>query len=108
MENFINFVGINFYILVNNNILEEKIPSQKELSEMKYLKELDCKFTNIEKIPQLNNLERLNCRKTKIKEIPQLNNLKILDCENTNIKRIPYLPNLKEIFPRYIKMRKYK
>ncbi len=124
IENFLNVVGIKFNVLINNNILEERIPSQKEIPKMKHIKYLNCKLTNIEKVPQINNLKKLNYHYTNMKEIPYLPNLEFLDCsftniekipplENlkelnckfTNVKEIPYMPNLEKIYPKNIKMR---
>ncbi len=105
IENLLNLIGINFYVLVIYDILEERIPSQKKLPEMKYLKKLDCNNTNIEKISDLENLKVLYCHNTNVKEISYLKNLEYLDCRRTNIKEIPYMPNLKEVYPKDIKMR---
>ncbi len=95
IENILNVIGKNFNFLIDKNILEERVPSQEELYEMKYLKYLDCPCTNIEKIPQLNNLEELICFDTNIEKIPYLENLKYLNCKLTNIEKIPYLEKLK-------------
>ncbi len=105
IENFLNFIGKTFSILTECGILEERIPSQKELPEIRYLKKLDCSYTNIKEIPYLEKLKFLNCINTNIDKIPNLKDLEILICLKTNIKEIPYLPNLKEIYPKNIKMK---
>ncbi len=127
IENFLKFIGKYFYLLVDGNVLEERIPYQEELPEMKYLKYLNCKHTNIKEIPYLPNLKQLDCEYTNIEKIPQLENLEKLDCSYTNVKEIPYLenleklekidyfcvrikeipymPKLKEVYPKDIKMR---
>ncbi len=67
IEQFVECLGNIFSWAVVNNILKERIPSQKELPEMKYMKTLNCCDTNIEKIPPLENLKKLICWESQIK-----------------------------------------
>ncbi len=99
IEDFINVIGKKFYMLTEFDILEDRIPSQKELPEMKYLKKLNCSETNVEKISYLKNLKVLYCSNTNVEKIPKLEKLEKLYCWNTKIKEIPYMPNLKRIHP---------
>jgi len=80
-------------LLIKNN----HISNIDTLSNLYYLKRLECSDNIISHIPLLNNIEILYCDNNLIIELPNLPKIIKLSCQNNKIKCLNNMPNL-ELF----------